>query len=101
MPVPPFPRRSALAKFKVVDGEAMIVYTGDPASTHVLNPVGTRIWELLDGGRQAADLAAQIAAEFEVTPEAAAHDVGEFLEALDAAAMIEDGTGGDHERRSA
>lgn len=101
MTVPPFPRRSARAKFKIVDGEAMIVYTGDPASTHVLNQVGTRIWELLDGDRQAADITAQIAAEFEVTPDAAARDVREFLEALGAAAMIEDGTGGEHGRRPA
>ena len=101
MTIPPRPRRSALAKFKIVDGEAMIVYTGDPASTHVLNQVGTRIWELLDGGREPADLAAQIAAEFEVPPDAADRDVREFLEALGAAAMIEEGSEGNHGHRPA
>jgi len=66
---------------RVVDGSAVIVLA-DAGEVNVLNPVGTRIWELCDGSRSVRQIAEAIAAEFEVTLEQALHDVEEFLGSL-------------------
>ena len=66
---------------RVVDGSAVIVLA-DTGEVNVLNAVGTRVWELCDGSRSARQIAEQIEAEFEVSPEEARRDVEEFLESL-------------------
>jgi hypothetical protein len=54
-----------------------------------LNPVGARVWDLIDGQRSGADLAALIAAEFQHAEEQVAADVVRFLQELAAAGLIE------------
>ena len=49
---------------------------------YVLNPVADRIWELLDGERRVTDIQAQIAAEFEASPQEVGQDLEEFLAQL-------------------
>ena len=66
---------------RVVDGSAVIVLA-DTGEVTVLNPVGTRVWELCDGSRSAREIAETIAAEFEVAPEQALQDVENFLKEL-------------------
>jgi hypothetical protein len=72
---------------RVVDGEAVIILA-DSGNVNVLNPVGTRIWELADGSRSVRQIADALAAEYEVTPEAALQDVAEFLQKLVDAGML-------------
>jgi len=63
---------------RVVDGSAVIVLA-DGGEVNVLNPVGTRIWELCDGARSVRQIAESIASEFDVTAERALQDTEEFL----------------------
>ncbi len=48
----------------------------------VLNEVGSRIWELVDGERTIADIACEICNEFEVTLDQAQEDALVFLDEL-------------------
>jgi hypothetical protein len=49
----------------------------------VLNEVAGYIWSLLDGKRTVADIAALIAARYEVSPEEAERDVSAFLSEME------------------
>lgn len=60
-------------------------------SVFTLNPVGARIWELVETCATAEEIAAQLAEEFEVTPAEALADVTEFLAQLrEIQALVED-----------
>ncbi len=74
-------QRSPRAVHRVVDGEAVIV---EPAigMVTILNDVGARVWESLDGRQSAAEIAAAIAEEYAVPPAEAAADVTAFLAEL-------------------
>jgi hypothetical protein len=73
---------------RIVDGEAVVVLA-DAGQVNVLNPVGTRIWELADGTRSVGQIANAIVAEYEVTLQTALQDVTEFLQSLaDARALV-------------
>jgi coenzyme PQQ synthesis protein D (PqqD) len=65
---------------RVIDGKAVVISI-DQNQVHVLNSVGTRVWELCDG-RPLADIVDQIVLEFEVEREQAARDVQVFAERL-------------------
>jgi hypothetical protein len=65
---------------RVIDGKAVVI-TIDQNELHVLNSVGTRVWELVDG-RPLHSIIDQIVAEFEVERERAARDVCAFAEQL-------------------
>jgi hypothetical protein len=72
---------------RVVDSEAVIILA-DSGNVNVLNPVGTRIWELADGSRSVQQIADALVAEYEVTTEVALQDVTEFLRKLVDAGML-------------
>lgn len=65
---------------RVIDGKAVVI-TIDQNELHVLNSVGTRVWELADG-RPLDAIVEQIVREFEVEPARAAEDVRAFAEQL-------------------
>src|SRR6202163_4004952 len=81
-----------------IAGETLIVpVTGhvmDLESIYVLNPVGSRIWELLGSPTTAERIAEIVASEFAVSPEHAADDVVEFLDSLGARGLIQHVTEG-------
>ncbi len=66
---------------RMVDGEAVLV---DPKKgmVRVLNPAGARIWEMIDGRRTVAELAADIAAEYGIEAARAEADTIAFCEDL-------------------
>ena len=66
---------------RVVDGSAVIVLA-DSGQVNVLNQVGTRIWDLIDGTRNVQDLVRVVENEYTVTPETALRDVQAFLQSL-------------------
>lgn len=73
---------------RIVDGSAIIVLA-DAGEVTVLNPVGSRIWELIDGTRSGSDIVQRIIAEYDVTAEQATQDVQSFLQTLlDANAVV-------------
>ncbi len=47
-----------------------------------LNPVGSRVWELIDGRRSVEEIVEAIAREFDVSREAATRDVTGFVREL-------------------
>lgn len=67
--------------YKVIDNEAVILTVNDSV-LHTLNEVGTFIWELLDGERDAESIASSLSEEFDVSFEQARDDVDRFLREL-------------------
>lgn len=69
-----------------VAGQLLIVpirnHVGDLDSIYTLNEVGTRLWELVDGGASLDEIVAAICAEFEVGELDARHDAADFLAEL-------------------
>jgi hypothetical protein len=82
------PRPSSRCAWQTVEGEAVIL---DLEGRRVmgLNPVGSLVWNLLDGKRTAAEIAAAVADRFQIANHRAAEDVGVFLGALLARGLIE------------
>jgi pyrroloquinoline quinone biosynthesis protein D len=54
----------------------------DTSALHNFNDVGTRVWELVDGQRTVAEIAAVISGEYEVEPAVAETDILAFLDEL-------------------
>ena len=67
--------------WRVVDDECIIV---DPQGSQatVLNPLGTRIWELSDGKRTMADIVDRILIEYQVERPRAEADARDFVSDL-------------------
>jgi hypothetical protein len=83
-----YPRPHPQTAGRVIDGEAVLILA-DASEINVLNPVGSRIYELADGEHSIADIASVVAREFEVTFEEAVTDIMQFLQELtDADVMI-------------
>lgn len=61
---------------------------GDLDSVFTLNPVASRIWELLDGQRPVDAVVDAVCEEYEVSREAALSDVQELMRALEEAHLI-------------
>ena len=61
---------------------------GDLDSIYTLTPVAIRIWSLIDGRTAAAEIVAKIAEEYDVSPDIAARDVAELLDAFVEAGLI-------------
>jgi hypothetical protein len=76
-----------------VGDESIIVpvrsHVADLDAVITLNPVGARIWELLDGHRDLAAIAGTISEEYEVEPDTARADVGDFIQSLEEAKLVE------------
>ncbi len=88
------PCRSPETAYRSVSDEGGLVVLPHKSEVKVLNPVGTRIFELLDGKRTIDQIADTIASEFEVEPAQAKADVREFVESLRSHGMLaSDGAG--------
>lgn len=67
--------------WRVIQGEAVILAL-DSKVLRGLNPVGSRVWELIDGRRSTEEIAAQLAGEFEVDVARAHDEVDAFVRDL-------------------
>ncbi|OGF62385.1 MAG: hypothetical protein A2Y62_17200 [Candidatus Fischerbacteria bacterium RBG_13_37_8] len=67
--------------YRIIDGQALII---DPASNVIklLNEVGTKVWESIDGENTGNDILKIIIDEYEVSPEIAKNDLVKFLQEL-------------------
>ena len=72
---------------QVVNGLTVIVLA-DSGEVLVVNSLGTRILDLIDGKRSVAEIARQIEAEYEVPAEEARRDLDEFLQTLSEAGAL-------------
>ncbi|MBI3622329.1 MAG: PqqD family protein [Nitrospirae bacterium] len=73
---------------QVIDGEAVVLDI--PGKTlRGLNPVGSRIWELVDGTRTLTEIARVVAGEYARSEEEVFQDVVFFLDELAARRVIE------------
>ena len=80
-------RRHPTAAFRIFEGQATIVMP-DGSYIHVLNEIGSRVWELLNGERSESEILDLICGEFDTTRDVAERDVREFLTALETNRML-------------
>jgi len=80
-------RRQPDAASRIYDGEAFIVLPHSHVYK-ILNQVGSRVWDLIDGSRTVGGIAEVIAEEYDVTQDTALKDVNEFLGELEANGML-------------
>jgi len=73
--------KSPKTAWRIIEGEAVIL-SMDTKVLRGLNPVGSRIWELIDGQRSLEEITGTIVLEFDVTPADAAQDVRAFIQEL-------------------
>jgi hypothetical protein len=71
---------------RVIGGQAVVIAI-DQQRLHVLNGVGTRVWELLEG-RTRAELVAALTGEYEVDAAQLERDLDRFLEELSALGAV-------------
>ena len=76
------PVRSLSVAWQTIDGETVLLRTKEKADEKELlglNEVGRRVWEMADGGNSIDAMVAALAAEYEVSVEAARADVLRFV----------------------
>lgn len=81
------PKRSPNSAYRIYDGQATIVLP-DRAEVKILNPIGSLVWDRIDGTRTVAQLIDAVVEEYEVRPDEARRDVQEFLETLRSHGMV-------------
>lgn len=81
-------RKSSKTAWRTIAGEGVILDL-DSKMLRGLNPVGARIWELVDGERSVEEIGEQIAKEFDVDPSRAQADVEAFVNDLLARQLVE------------
>lgn len=73
---------------QVVRGEAILVLA-ERNKVKVLNELGTRIWEMVDGQQSIRQIAARLCQEYEVDLSQAEQDTLEFLAELDERGLLQ------------
>jgi len=66
---------------RIIDGEAFLV-TKEGKEIHMINKVGTVIWECADGSFFIEDIIANILKRFDIDPETAKADCLQFIHEL-------------------
>ena len=74
-------RRGTGVVFQELDGEAVLVQL-ERGTCFTLDPIGTRIWQLIGEGDEVGRVAAALAGEFDVAPEVVERDLYLLLEEL-------------------
>jgi hypothetical protein len=81
------PRHHPDAAFQIIDGQAMVVVPSR-AEVQILNQVGTRMWELIDGQRSVGQILGILRQEYEVDEVVLEDDVRRFLDTLERSGML-------------
>jgi hypothetical protein len=75
-----------------IAGETLIVpvrgRVGDLDSIFTLNEIGVRVWTMLDGKSDVANIVKAITEEYDVTEDTASQDVSELLQSLAEAGLV-------------
>lgn len=72
---------------RVFDGEAVVISPAEN-TVRMLNPIGSRIWELADGTRTVEEIAIALTQEYDVDLPHARHSVSEFVDELVAKQLL-------------
>jgi len=83
-----FPCRNRETAYRAVKDEGGLVVLPDQSVVKVLNPVGSKIYSMLDGTNSVDQIVDAIVEDFEVDRERAAKDVEAFLDELEAEGML-------------
>jgi coenzyme PQQ synthesis protein D (PqqD) len=70
--------KSPSTAWQILAGEAVIV-SMETKVMRGLNPVGSLVWELIDGRRTVDEIVAVVVREFDVDPSTATEDVEAFV----------------------
>jgi len=74
-------KKNPKTAWRTISGEGVILSL-DTKVLRGLNPVGARVWELIDGGRSVDAIGQQIAREFEIETARAVADAQVFVQEL-------------------
>lgn len=78
--------------FRKIEDETILVpiknNVGDLQNIYVLNEVGARIWELIDGKKDMEEISDVICTEYDIIPVEAERDIKEFLKDLESVGAI-------------
>lgn len=72
---------------RTIESEAVIVLP-EKSKVHVLNPVGTRIWDMANGELQVDQIIDRIQDEFEEEPDQIKNDTLEFINSMISAELF-------------
>jgi hypothetical protein len=86
MPADPLHRHPHAAA-RTYEGKALIVVPG-LGEYNILNPLGTRVWELIDGTKSMEEIVGAIVAEYDAPAPEVEADVKEFIEDLRKHAIV-------------
>jgi len=81
------PARNPNSAFRIYEGQALIVLP-ERGENHLLNPIGSHIWDRLDGRRSLQEILDSIVAEFDVPADQARADLLEFVANLRLKGMV-------------
>ena len=85
--------RTRKAVSQVVADEAVVVPicadSAQPGGVYTFNESGTNIWSMIEAGSSAAEVAAYLESEYDISAEQAAEDTKQFLAALAEEGLIE------------
>ncbi|HKQ62700.1 MAG TPA: PqqD family protein [Candidatus Polarisedimenticolaceae bacterium] len=85
---PLYPRRNPHSAFRPIKDEGGLVVLPDRSEVKVLNPIGSKIYSLLDGQHSQDEIVRTVMDEFEVSEEQARGDLQAFLAELSTAGML-------------
>jgi len=86
------PMRNPQLAWREIDGEIVIISPED-SQVHELNETAALVWKLADGAQTVEEIAAEIAAEFDVSSESAQRDVAELITQLAERQLLADVVG--------
>jgi len=73
--------------WRIIDGQAYIVTVND-SKLHLLNEIGTRIWQLIERKIDFENLVKKLLSEYDVESEKLRADLKEFIEELKTKGLI-------------
>ena len=71
-----------------VVGAETVLLASDSSRYHGLDPIGSRVWQLLDGDRSVGEICRLLGDEFAVEPDRCAREVLAFLDDLAAHDLV-------------
>jgi Coenzyme PQQ synthesis protein D (PqqD) len=80
-------QKNPILAWREIDDETVIISPTESVM-HELNETGSFLWKNIDGQRSAAELAAMLAAEYEVTSDTALADTEELLQRLASSKLL-------------
>lgn len=83
-----FPRRNPRNAYRPVGDDGGLVVVPADSKVEVLNPVGSKIYSMLDGKTSRSEIVRAVVEEFEVEEEQARADVEQFLGELAAKNLL-------------